>query len=251
MRYKMVFKYDGAFFHGFQRQTSLISVQELLEEKLSLIFKHQVIVNASGRTDAGVHAIGQVAHFDSEQLIPVDNLRKVLNKHIYPHVYVTDISFVDNTFHARKSAILKEYHYKVSINQYDPFLANYMHFFHDRIDIFKIREAMEYIKGEHDFKSFSKSKVLKSTIRTITSFTLDVKDGVLEFRIIGDGFMYNMVRIIVALMLKVGEGRLKPIDIKTIIEKENRKAAPFVAPPNGLYLYKVYYNDIYNERKEY
>lgn len=241
MRYKMIISYDGSFFHGFQRQKKYISIQEVLEEKLTKILKTEVIIHGSGRTDAGVHAKGQVVHFDSTQYVPPLNLKKILNKKVYPHIYVTDIELVDESFHSRKSALLKEYRYYVSINTYDPLKVNYMHFFHDRIDISKIREAMDYIRGTHDFRSFSKNHDIKTTVRTIELFELNINDGILEFRIIGNGFMYNMVRIIVALMLKVAEGKLEPSDIKRILDGKERKLAPYVAPASGLYLWKVYY----------
>lgn len=241
MRYKMVISYDGSFFHGFQRQTKYISVQEVLEEKLSEILKLDITVHGSGRTDAGVHAKGQVIHFDSQQYVPPLNLRKILNKKVYPHIYVLSSEIVDESFHSRKSAISKEYRYYVSINTFDPLKVNYMHFFHDRIDISKIREAMTYIVGTHDFKSFSKNKTVKTTVRTIEEFELNIKDGILEFRIKGTGFMYNMVRIIVAIMLKVAEGKLQPSDVLRIIDGKERTLAPWVAPASGLYLWKVYY----------
>lgn len=246
MRYKMIVSYDGTFFHGFQRQPDEISVQQVLEEKLAIIFKTKIVIHGAGRTDAFVHAKGQVVHFDNEQLIPCENLRKVLNKHIFPHIYIKEIKFVSNEFHSRKSAIKKEYRYLVSINEFDPLLSNYMLFFHDRININNIRLAMEYIIGTHDFKSFSKNKITKNTVRTIESFTLTVDNGILEFAIVGDGFMYNMVRIIVALMLKVGEGRFKPEDIKRILDGKERRLAPFVAAPQGLYLWKVHYDEKFN-----
>ena len=237
----MVISYDGSFFHGFQRQTKYISVQEVLEEKLSEILKLDITVHGSGRTDAGVHAKGQVIHFDSQQYVPPLNLMKILNKKVYPHIYVLSSEIVDESFHSRKSAISKEYRYYVSINTFDPLKVNYMHFFHDRIDISKIREAMTYIVGTHDFKSFSKNKTVKTTVRTIEEFELNIKDGVLEFRIKGTGFMYNMVRIIVAIMLKVAEGKLEPSDVLRIIDGKERTLAPWVAPAAGLYLWKVYY----------
>ena len=237
----MTISYDGSFFHGFQRQTKYISVQEVLEEKLSEILKLDITVHGSGRTDAGVHAKGQVIHFDSDQYVPPLNLMKILNKKVYPHIYVTSSEIVDESFHSRKSAISKEYRYYVSINTFDPLKVNYMHFFHDRIDISKIREAMTYIIGTHDFKSFSKNKTVKTTIRTIEEFELNIIDGVLEFRIKGTGFMYNMVRIIIAIMLKVAEGKLEPSDVLRIIDGKERTLAPWVAPASGLYLWKVYY----------
>lgn len=237
----MTISYDGSFFHGFQRQTKYISVQEVLEEKLSEILKLDITVHGSGRTDAGVHAKGQVIHFDSSQYVPPLNLMKILNKKVYPHIYVTSSEIVDESFHSRKSAISKEYRYYVSINTFDPLKVNYMHFFHDRIDISKIREAMKYIVGTHDFKSFSKNKTVKTTVRTIEEFELNIIDGVLEFRIKGTGFMYNMVRIIIAIMLKVAEGKLQPSDVLRIIDGKERTLAPWVAPAAGLYLWKVYY----------
>lgn len=244
MRYKMTVSYDGSFFHGFQRQTKYISVQEVLEEKLTEILKTNVTVHGSGRTDAGVHARGQVIHFDSTQYVPPLNLMKILNKKVYPHIYITSSEIVDESFHSRKSAISKEYRYYVSINTFDPLKVNYMHFFHDRIDISKIREAMTYIVGTHDFKSFSKNKTVKTTVRTIEEFELNIKDGILEFRIKGTGFMYNMVRIIVAIMLKVAEGKLEPSDVLRIIDGKERTLAPWVAPAAGLYLWKVYYEEV-------
>lgn len=245
MRYKMIISYDGSFFHGFQRQKNYISVQEVLEEKLTEILKTEVVIHGSGRTDASVHARGQVVHFDSRQYVPVNNLKKILNKKVYPHIYVDTIEIVDESFHSRKSAVAKEYRYYVSINTFDPLKANYLHFFHDRINISKLREAMKYIVGTHDFKSLSKNKDLATSVRTIYTFDLNIKDGILEFRIVGNGFMYNMVRIIIAIMLKVAEGKLEPSDVERIISGKKRTLAPWVAPACGLYLWKVYYDETF------
>ena len=237
----MTVAYDGTDFSGWQIQNGKRTVQGEIENALYVLTGEKIRITGSGRTDTGVHAVGQVAHFDSDQEIPPTNLKRVLNKRIYPHIAITNVEIVDDKFHAQKSAVKKEYHYKVSINQYDPLLYNYYLFYHDRIDISKIREAMTYIEGTHDFKTFAKLNKKGSTIRTIYSFTLDVEDGILTFKIVGNGFLYNMVRIIVSLMLKVGEGKFEPSHIKEILEEKNRKAAPYVASPNGLYLYKVYY----------
>lgn len=240
----MIIAYDGAFFHGFQRQTNLISVQSVLEETLTEILKTEVVIHGAGRTDALVHAYGQVVHFDSEQLVPPKNLKKIVNKKVYPHIYVSDIEIVDESFHSRKSAKGKEYHYIVDIGEYDPLQNNYVLYHHNRIDIEKIKQAMTYIVGTHDFKSLSKNKELKTTTRTIKSFELIVEGTRLTFKIVGNGFMYNMVRIIVALMLKVGEGKLEVEDVQRIIAAKNRKLVPWVAPARGLYLMKVFYEEI-------
>ena len=240
----MIVAYDGAFFHGFQRQTNLISVQSVLEDTLTEILKTDVIIHGAGRTDALVHAYGQVAHFDSTQAVPPKNLKKILNKKIYPHIYVSDIEIVDEAFHSRKSAKGKEYHYIVDIGEYDPLQNNYVLYHHNRIDIDKIKEAMTYIVGTHDFKSLSKNKELKTTVRTIKSFDLNIEGTRLTFKIIGNGFMYNMVRIIIALMLKVGEGKLKVEDVPRILAAKDRTLVPWVAPARGLYLMKVFYEEI-------
>ena len=247
MRYKLVVSYDGSCFHGFQRQNNYLSVQEKLEKTLEEILKTPVIIKAASRTDAGVHAYGQVCHFDSPQLVPEKNLKKILNKKLFPSIYIKDVEHVDNTFHARINALKKEYHYFVNIGEFDPTRAKYIHYFHNRIDIEKMKEAMRYICGTHDFKSFSKNHTIKTTVRTIEKFEL-IQDGdMLEFVIIGNGFMYNMVRIIIALMLKVAEGKFEPIHIKEIIDGRDRHLAPFVAPACGLYLWKVYYeSDLIN-----
>ena len=242
MRYKMIVAYDGAFFHGFQRQTNLISVQSVLEDTLTEILKTEVIIHGAGRTDALVHAYGQVVHFDSTQLVPPRNLKKILNKKIYPHIYVSDIDLVDESFHSRKSATGKEYHYIVDIGEFDPLKNNYIWYHHNRVDIEKIKKAMEFIVGTHDFKSLSKNKELKTTIRTIKSFELIVEGTRLTFKIVGNGFMYNMVRIIIALIMKVGEGKLEVEDVPRIIEAKNRSLVPWVAPARGLYLMKVFYD---------
>ena len=246
MRYKLIVAYDGAYFHGFQRQVKYLSVQEKLEVTISETLKTNVIIHGAGRTDAGVHAYGQVCHFDSAQYVPPKNLKKVLNKKLFPSIYIKDVEIVDESFHSRISAINKEYRYYVNIGEFDPTKSHYMHYFHNRIDIEKIKEAMEYIKGTHDFKSFSKNHAIKNTVRTISLFELNIDGDLLEFRIIGSGFMYNMVRIIVALMLKVGEGKFEPLHIKEIIDGCNRHLAPYVAPACGLYLWHVYYPEEVN-----
>ena len=127
MRYKMIISYDGAYFYGYQRQKSKITVQEEIEKCLTLIFKQPVEIKSAGRTDAKVHAIGQVAHFDSEQVIPLSQLKKAMNKILKPHIYIKEIEIVDDSFHARYDAIKKEYRYYISTNEYDPLKSQYIY----------------------------------------------------------------------------------------------------------------------------
>lgn len=240
MRYKLVISYDGTTFHGFQRQTKLVSIQGTIEAALKLIFKKEVLIKGAGRTDALVHAVNQYAHFDTDIYIPPQSLKKVLNKRVSPYIYIKEVEITDETFHARLSAKKKEYRYIVSLNEYDPLKANYQYFYPYKLDISKIKEAMTYIIGTHDFTSFSKKKE-DNMIRTIESFDLSIENNILTFSIIGDGFLHNMVRIIVALMIKVGSGKIEPKEVINIIESKNRKLVPWTAPAQGLYLYNIWY----------
>lgn len=241
MRYKLTISYDGSYFYGFQRQTKLTSVQQVIENALSIIFKDEILIKGAGRTDALVHAYGQVAHFDHVQFIPLDKLKKAINKIIAPHIYIRNIQIVDETFHARISAKVKEYRYYISTNEFDPLKSNYIYFYNKKIDIEKIKSAINEFIGTKDFKSLSKGHDKENTIRTIYSFTVNENNGEYEFIIKGNGFLRNMVRIIIAILLKVNEDKVKIEDISKILTDTNRTKAPWTAPANGLYLYNIEY----------
>lgn len=241
MRYKLTVCYDGSTYHGFQRQANLITIQGEIEKALSSIFFEEIKIASAGRTDAMVHAVGQVIHFDSDKAIPKENLRRLINKHLYPHIYIKQVEYVDDTFHARISAKAKEYRYLVSLGEFDPFKARYMAFWKKNVDINAIKEGMKYFIGEHDFKTFSKNKKITDTVREISEFRLEQKDNLLTFIIIGDGFMHNMVRIMMGVLRRIGEGKLKPEKVIELLEGQNRRLAPYTENPSGLYLYKVYY----------
>lgn len=243
MRYKMIISYDGAYFYGYQRQTSKKTVQEQIEKCLTLIFKQSIEIKSAGRTDAKVHALGQVAHFDSEQVIPINQLKKAMNKILKPYIYIKEIEIVDDSFHARYDAIKKEYRYYISTTEYEPLKSQYIYFYPYKIDIETIKKVLPCFIGTKDFKSLSKGHDKENTIRTIYEFTVNENNGVYEFIIIGDGFLRNMVRIIIALILKFNENKLTIEDINQIIEAKDRKKAPWTAPAEGLYLYKIYYKE--------
>lgn len=243
MRYKLVISYDGSSFYGYQRQKNKVTIQDSIEKALGIVFKTDITIKSAGRTDAKVHALNQVAHFDSEQLIPPHQLRKVLNKMLSPHIYIKDIDIVDDTFHARLTPHQKEYRYYISTNEFNPIKSNYVYFYNRSIDEVKIREVMKLFVGTKDFKSFSKGDEKENTIRTIDSFELNVKDGVYEFIIKGNGFLHNMVRIMISVILKVNENKINIEDVKNIINSCNRQKAPWCAPANALYLYNIIYNN--------
>jgi tRNA pseudouridine38-40 synthase len=250
MRYKIVLSYDGSYFHGFQRQTKENSIQKTLEDALSSILQEKILIKGAGRTDAGVHAINQVAHFDTKIEMPLHGFREILNKWVMPHIYIKSIEKVDESFHARINVVKKEYRYFVSLNEFDPLKANYLYFFTRPLDIQKIQEALPYFLGTHDFRGFTKNQKLQNTIRTIEKSELTVKDGILSFDFIGDGFMYNMVRIMVALLLRIGEGKNTIEDLQSYFHASNRNEIPYLAPSQGLYLWQVYYKEKNQEQSQ-
>lgn len=241
MRYKLTISYDGSYFYGYQRQNNKITIQEEIEKCLSIIFKTKIEIKSAGRTDALVHAINQVAHFDSSQLVPTKGLLKAMNKMLMPHIYIKNIEIVDESFHSRFSAIKKEYRYYISTNEFDPLKSSYIYYYPYEINITKIKEAAQSFIGTKDYISLSKGHDKENTIRTIESLEIKEDNGIYEFKIIGNGFLRNMVRIIVALLLKVNEGKVDIKTINEIIESKDRKKVPWTAPACGLYLYKIYY----------
>lgn len=242
MRYKLTISYDGSNYYGFQRQSNLVSVQSEIEKALASVFKEEIKIASAGRTDAMVHAVGQVIHFDSEKVVPARNLREVLNKHLTErYIYIKEVEHVDYKFHARISSVAKEYHYLVSLGEFDPFQARYVVFWPKSINLEAIKEGMQYFLGEHNFKTFSKNKKITNTIREISEFRLVQKGEFLTFVIIGDGFMHNMVRIMMGVLRRIGEGKFDSEKVKELLEGQNRRLAPYTEKPNGLYLYKVYY----------
>lgn len=241
MRYKLLIAYDGSYFYGFQRQKNLNTVQNEIEKCLTLIFKEEIKIKGAGRTDALVHAYGQVAHFDHSQRIPLNKLQKAMNKILSPHIYIKNIEIVGDNFHSRIDAKIKEYRYYISANEFDPLKSNYIYFYNKEINTNLLNDALKLFIGTKDFKSLSKGHEKENTIRTIYSFELNQKDGIYEFIIKGNGFLRNMVRIIIAILLKLNENKISLEDIQKIIDGTNRKFAPWVAPANGLYLYNIEY----------
>ena len=242
MRYKCICSYDGTNFHGFQTQTNLRTVQEEIENVLKIICKKNVIIYPSGRTDAGVHAYGQVFHFDTEIDMGEWNMKNAINSRLPRDIYIKEVEKVSDDFHARFSAKSKEYHYKIALDEFDPLKKNYLYYpSYKKFDIDKMIESSKIFIGEHDFKSFTKNHKIDNTIRTIYSIDFEIVNNELIIKFIGNGFLHNMVRILVAMIFMVGIGKLSKNDLETILAQKNRVFAPKTAPANGLYLYKVNY----------
>ncbi len=240
---KLTVAYDGSRYHGFQRQKNAVSVQNVLEEKLSIVCNDEIKLAAAGRTDTGVHARGQVVNFFTEGTIPIDRLARAVNSHLPDDIAVCDAEEREMEFHARYSAKSKIYRYTIQQGETpDPFLRHYTWYIRSRLDEKSINNAMRYILGAHDFSAFrSSGSVQNEPVRTLYEAKCECKENLLEFVLWGDGFLYRMARNLVGTLVSVGRGRLSPADFKRILDGRDRGQAGATAPAKGLCLYKVYY----------
>ena len=243
-RVKCTLSYDGTNFHGYQVQVNKRTVQAELEQALQKLHKGEHIKTvASGRTDAGVHAYGQVVHFDSSLYIPTDRWPYALNAVLPDDIVVKKAELVNDDFHARFSVEKKEYRYIIHRSkQVDVFRRLYSYHYPYPLDINKIKEAMKLFQGTHDFTSFCSARTeVENKVRTIYEMDCIENGDELVFTLVGNGFLYNMVRIIVGTLLEVGQGKITPDSITDIIKAQNREKAGKTVPGHGLYLWKVYY----------
>lgn len=243
MRYKIVFAYDGSLFSGFQIQDSERTVQMEIEKAIAKVTGKKATVYASGRTDAGVHAKGQVAHFDVDFDISAMDMKKALNSTLPDDIFVRLCNRVSTDFHSRYSAKSKEYEYLINVGEYNPLLRNYVLQYCRELDVEKMQEAIQYLVGEHDFSSFvtGLGESDKNAVRTIYTAKVDAKGTRISITLHGTGFLRYMVRGIVGTLIDVGRGKIEPADIKTILEKQDRTAAGPNADSCGLYLSNVHY----------
>ena len=239
MRKIIIFSYDGSKFYGLQRQKNLRSVQKEMEDALSKIYNEDIVIKASGRTDTGVHAFNQVAHFDSNK--EIRDLRNKLNGFLLPDIVVKKVKNVSNDFHARKSVIKKEYIYKINFGPFKSSLNDYYYQPRNKLDINLMKDASKVFLGTHDFRNFISGENDK-TVTTIYSITFNKKmDRRLEISFIGTGFYRYMVRNLVGALIEVGKYKISKETLKNMLDTiENKKSLP-TAPPEGLYLSKVWY----------
>ena len=245
-RVKAVISYDGTNFAGYQYQPKMRTVQSEIDKGLRKLHKDQSIFSvASGRTDAGVHALGQVIHFDTPLDLSLERWKMALNVYFPKDVRAESVEFVDDDFHARYSATGKTYIFKWTKSEVQsPFERNYsVHLGKWNPDIDRMQEAAKYFMGTHDFTSFCSSKTATaSKVRTIRKLTIEEQGEELIMTVEGDGFLYNMVRTIAGMLLAVGIGWNEPEDIQAILEAKDRKRAGKTAPAHGLYLVNVTYD---------
>ncbi len=244
IRYKCTIAYDGTNFAGYQIQPDKRTVQLELEKVLRTMHKgEEVKVTASGRTDAGVHAKGQVIHFDSPLDLPAERWKKALGTMLPADIAIVDIEKVNPDFHARFRTIRKEYRYILSLAETrDPFIRDYAYHYPYKLDLALMEKAAAYLKGTHDFTSFCSAKTeVEDKVRTVESIDFLIEEQQMVIRFVGEGFLYNMVRIMVGTLLDVGIGKRKPEDMKEILAACDRTKAGRTAPGHGLYLWKVDY----------
>lgn len=246
MRYMMTFAYDGSKYNGYQKQPNGLTIQNKLEDALTSINNNKsVSVCASGRTDAGVHAYGQKAHFDLNTKISCDNLKRALNSLLPADIYVKDVIEVDDNFHARFDVKAKEYIYKINMGEYNPIEKDYILQYCKKLDVVEIERALKYIEGTHDFKSFTAGDDVRDDyVRTIiqTNLIRDLRNvNMITISFLGTGFMRYMVRNLVGTLIQIGEGKYKSTDIIDILDAKDRRKAGMCADACGLYLKDVFY----------
>jgi tRNA pseudouridine38-40 synthase len=251
--FKIVLAYDGSEFSGWQVQPDAATIQGTLASAIGRVTGEKVLPQGSGRTDAGVHALAQVATFAlSESPIPPQNLGKALNDMLPPSIRVLEATEAPLQFHARKSAHAKTYHYRIYRGAVcPPFLARYVWHYPYPLDEDAIRQAASFVIGEHDFTSFAavdsergredEISDARSNVRRIFASTWERAGEELLYVVRGSGFLHHMVRNLVGTCVLVGRGTLKPEDVAAILEARNRSAAGATAPASGLYLVSVEY----------
>ena len=244
-KYKAVISYDGSAYSGWQCQDNAVGIQQVVEEVLKSLDGDDVRVYGSSRTDAGVHAKGFVAHFSLTKPIPPMNLVRAVNARLPDAVRFMKAAYAKEDFDARFSAKGKEYRYHVYQSGIcPPHLALYWTHCHRELDVEAMRKACSYFVGKHDFVSFAANpnRVLESTQRTIFSFEIKKTGPRIVFTVRGDGFLYKQVRSMVGFLLSVGKGNEKPEAVKELLDaKPKRTARVETAPPQGLFLWKVFY----------
>lgn len=251
----LTIEYDGTNFSGWQKQLKERSVQGELERVLSFICNQSIKINGTSRTDAGVHAYGQRASFKGNFGIPVNRIQIAANN-LLEDIYITEVNEMPLDFHARFDALGKKYIYKIiNTERVDIFKRNYYYQIPKKLDVKAMQAAACFFIGTHDFKSFQASggKEMETTVRTIYDLKIidefkkneECTSRNIRIEIIGDGFLYNMVRIITGTLIDVGVGKLDAEEVLNIIEGKDRQRAGHTAPPQGLYLAEVYYDKQY------
>lgn len=242
-RIRLTVAYDGTNYHGWQIQPGVVTIESVLNEALTELFGEEIAVIGASRTDSGVHARGNVAVFDTEGKMAADRICFALNQRLPEDIRVQDSCQVPSDWHPRKQHCVKTYEYKILNRRMElPDRRLYAYFYYYDLDLERMKEAASYLLGEHDFKSFCSAKSqVEDTVRTIYSLDILREGDEITLRIRGNGFLYNMVRIIAGTLLNVGNGRMEPEELAEILKARDRRAAGPTAPAKGLTLVGMEY----------
>lgn len=245
MRVKLIVAYDGTNYKGWQVQPNGITIEEVLNKKLTELLGEKIVVTGASRTDSGVHSLGNVAIFDTNTRMPADKISFALNQRLPEDIVVQNSCEVPADWHPRYQNSRKTYEYRIlnrtfrmPVRRFDTF------FYHHPLDVEKMQNAASYLEGEHDFKSFcAVGAQVKTTVRTIYSCEVKKDGDLITIRVTGNGFLYHMVRIIAGTLVKVGGGELSPEEIPEILAACDRSAAGPTAPAHGLTMIGIEYLD--------
>lgn len=239
----MVVAYDGTNYCGWQVQPNGITVEEVLNRSLSNLLGEKIEVMGASRTDSGVHSLGNVAVFDTNTRMPADKIAFALNQRLPEDIVVQGSCEVPSDWHPRYQESTKTYEYRILNRTFRmPTRRLDTYFYHYPLDVEQMSEAASYLVGTHDFASFCAANAqVKSTVRTIYSCTAQKENDIITIRVTGNGFLYNMVRIIAGTLIEVGAGKCRPEEIKDILAAENRDAAGPTAPAQGLTMMGIEY----------
>ena len=243
---KLTIEYDGKEFNGWQKQPNKLNIQGEIEKAIKQITGEEVDLTASGRTDAGVHALGQVANFKTNSELPIEKFPIALNANLKKSIVIKSAEEIEERFHSRLTCKRKTYRYVINNSKYGTAIyRNLETHIPMKLDIQKMQQAVKYFEGEHDFKAFKASGTSsKSSVRTIyKAEVIDAGNERIYIELTGNGFLYNMVRIIAGTLVDVGLGKIEPEDIKEIIKSQKRENAGKTLPPQGLYLVEVEYGE--------
>ena len=243
MRYLIKFSYDGSNYSGFQKQKGLETIQEKMEDALTKI-NNGIKINlvATGRTDKGVHALAQYGHADIDVNITEKKLKRAMNSNLPDDIHVIETRQVSDNFHARYNVKSKTYKYIINTLEYNPLERNYVFQYNYKLNVDKMKEAIKYFLGEHDFRAFvTDNKEKENCVRTIKKVSIKQQKEKIIITFKGDGFLRYQVRNMVGILIKVGENKLEPEEVKEILESKDRTKSGKTAPPEGLYLSNVKY----------
>ena len=241
-RYKIIIQYDGTKYSGFQSQKNKNAIQDKIETSLSFLNSNNIIrIHSASRTDAGVHALGQVAHFDLGKNISTQDIKKAINARLDKEIRIVNVEKVKNDFHSRYDAIGKQYVYKCTLSN-NPLLINHMYSIKN-IDTDKLNNCAKIIIGKHDFLSFSKFSDKKNNFCTINQSFWEIKRDNISYFINGDRFLHHMVRYLVGTMIAVSQDKISFDFFESLLFNPSKDAKIYKSPAKGLFLNEVFYKD--------